>query len=217
MSLVGAYKRIRALERLTEVQAQSLELLAARVVGLSAALETLRQPAADATEERAPAATVRPIAPVLTPPPGAAPTPAMAIPPKSTPKPLTTPPLQPPPAPVPIDERARVSPLPPAAARIDASQARASEIRQQHAAAGGAAGEPPSFSPPMPPDAAPQAPGFDWESLIGVKLFSWIAAVALPLAASSSCAIRSSTAGCSPRFAWRSASSSASGCSSPAS
>jgi uncharacterized membrane protein len=36
--------------------------------------------------------------------------------------------------------------------------------------------------PPPPPPAAPKPP-FDWESLIGVKLFSWIAGIALVLAA----------------------------------
>jgi hypothetical protein len=46
--------------------------------------------------------------------------------------------------------------------------------------------EPPSPPPPTPhpprPTPAPRKP-FDWESLIGVKLFSWIAGIALVLAA----------------------------------
>src|SRR5262245_23603015 len=41
---------------------------------------------------------------------------------------------------------------------------------------------PPPPPPPPPPVAPPKQP-FDWESLIGVKLFSWIAGVALVLAA----------------------------------
>ncbi|MCM2313606.1 MAG: DUF2339 domain-containing protein, partial [Thermoanaerobaculia bacterium] len=38
-------------------------------------------------------------------------------------------------------------------------------------------------SPPSPPLAAPPKQGTDWERFVGVKLFSWIAAVALALAA----------------------------------
>jgi uncharacterized membrane protein len=41
--------------------------------------------------------------------------------------------------------------------------------------------EPPP--PPPPPPLRPPKPPFDWESLIGVKLFSWIAGIALVLAA----------------------------------
>ncbi len=37
--------------------------------------------------------------------------------------------------------------------------------------------------PPPPPAPRPVRPAFDWESLVGVKLFSWIAGVALVLAA----------------------------------
>ncbi|HEX7421341.1 MAG TPA: DUF2339 domain-containing protein, partial [Thermoanaerobaculia bacterium] len=43
---------------------------------------------------------------------------------------------------------------------------------------------PPAFVPPPPPPRpAKVKPAFDWESLVGVKLFSWIAGVALVLAA----------------------------------
>jgi uncharacterized membrane protein len=44
---------------------------------------------------------------------------------------------------------------------------------------------PPSFVPPPPPPPRPAKvkPAFDWESLIGVKLFSWIAGFAFVLAA----------------------------------
>lgn len=41
--------------------------------------------------------------------------------------------------------------------------------------------EPVAVEEPIPP-APPSRPGFDWERLVGVKLFSWIAAVALALA-----------------------------------
>ena len=42
---------------------------------------------------------------------------------------------------------------------------------------------PPSLPPPPPPPPTPPARPFDWESLVGVKLFSWIAGIALVLAA----------------------------------
>ena len=49
---------------------------------------------------------------------------------------------------------------------------------------------PPAFVPPPPPPPPPPPrrpakvkPAFDWESLVGVKLFSWIAGIALVLAA----------------------------------
>ncbi len=38
-------------------------------------------------------------------------------------------------------------------------------------------------APPVPPPPAKPRPGFDWEGLVGVKLFSWIAGIALTLAA----------------------------------
>jgi uncharacterized membrane protein len=43
----------------------------------------------------------------------------------------------------------------------------------------------PPASPPPPPPATPfwKIPSFDWEGLVGVKLFSWIAGIALLLAA----------------------------------
>ena len=43
--------------------------------------------------------------------------------------------------------------------------------------------KPPVFHPPAPPSRSWQLPKFDWESLVGVKLFSWIAGIALLLAA----------------------------------
>jgi len=45
--------------------------------------------------------------------------------------------------------------------------------------------EPEPVAPPPPPvaPAKPPKPPFDWESIIGVKLFSWIAGIALVLAA----------------------------------
>ncbi|HVS30463.1 MAG TPA: DUF2339 domain-containing protein [Thermoanaerobaculia bacterium] len=102
-------------------------------------------------------------APVSSPaPPVVPPTPPMA--PVGTPA-LHPPPEPPPPAPVP--------PPPPSPPPRPAATAAAS---------------PPSPPPPQPPPppAAPAPPAarpFDWESLVGVKLFSWIAGIALVLAA----------------------------------
>ena len=47
------------------------------------------------------------------------------------------------------------------------------------------AAAPPAFvpSPPPPPRPPKVKPAFDWESLVGVRLFSWIAGIALVLAA----------------------------------
>jgi len=42
---------------------------------------------------------------------------------------------------------------------------------------------PPVVPPPVPPSPSWKLPKFDWESLVGVQLFSWIAGVALLLAA----------------------------------
>jgi hypothetical protein len=42
---------------------------------------------------------------------------------------------------------------------------------------------PPSYVPPTPPPPPAPAWSFDWENLVGIKLFSWIAGVALVLAA----------------------------------
>ncbi|HEY0143147.1 MAG TPA: DUF2339 domain-containing protein [Thermoanaerobaculia bacterium] len=42
--------------------------------------------------------------------------------------------------------------------------------------------EPPPPPPAAPPPPVPAKPPFDWESLIGVRLFSWIAGIALVLA-----------------------------------
>src|SRR5262245_2400121 len=42
---------------------------------------------------------------------------------------------------------------------------------------------PPVMPPPAPPRVQPARARFDWEALIGVKLFSWIAGIALVFAA----------------------------------
>src|SRR6266487_648729 len=100
-----------------------------------------------------------------------------------------------PPRPVaaPIQPRAVPSPVPISAA-ASASAGSASAQQGSPTGSGSAGRVPPSFaappsgpppsgpSRPVPP-AQPPRPAFDWESLVGVKLFSWIAGAALALAA----------------------------------
>lgn len=50
------------------------------------------------------------------------------------------------------------------------------------APAAGGPSRPPSGPAGEPPPAPPSTPGFDWERVVGVKLFSWIAGIALVLA-----------------------------------
>lgn len=87
--------------------------------------------------------------------------------------PAAVPPPPPPPAP----------PLPPAAAVPGPPAAPAAPPYPSPPA--GAAPPPPRPAVPRRPPAAPAAPSkpFDWESLVGVKLFSWVAAVMLVVAA----------------------------------
>lgn len=127
------------------------------------------------TREEAPAPPpARPA--VVTPPPVAYPAPAPApplpAPAGAAPVPPAVPPLPAPSAPPPSVSHGL--PAPPVAASTPAP------------------GRPPAVAPPPPrpapprrPPSAPAPPSkpFDWESLIGVKLFSWVAAVALVVAA----------------------------------
>ena len=80
-------------------------------------------------------------------------------------------PAPPPPTPRPAPVVAK-APLPPPPRR-DAAPTAAED--------GGATSRP--APPPPPPPRPPKKPPFDWEALIGVKLFSWIGGVALVLAA----------------------------------
>jgi uncharacterized membrane protein len=103
---------------------------------------------------------------------------AAATPPPPTPivapieRPIETP-AAPPPAPQPPPPKPEpAAPKPPAPVPVQpATQARPKRRAPQ-----------PPPSPPLEP-AASWKPGFDWEGLIGVKLFSWIAGIALVFAA----------------------------------
>ncbi len=146
----------------------ALEALQKRFAALQASLRQLQgiEDKTPTVERPMPAGTESPAAATPPPQPTAAephapPLPTIERPPAETPSPETAP------------EEVVVEAAPPLAA----------------AAKTEAAVEPPAppaeppFTPPPPP--APSGPSkpFDWEGLVGVKLFSWIAGIALVLAA----------------------------------
>lgn len=91
------------------------------------------------------------------------------------PEPVPAPAPQPEPAPAPAPEPEKPAPQPePAPAPLPHP---APEPQPQMAAFT------PYTPPPYTPPPAPAAPRFDFESLVGVKLFSWIAGIALVIAA----------------------------------
>jgi hypothetical protein len=88
-----------------------------------------------------------------------------------------------------LDEAPAVPPAAPTESPGVAPAAVATESAPPASAAAEQAAEaapsPPAAAPPAPPaePAAPPARAFDWESLVGVRLFSWVAGVAFVLAA----------------------------------
>src|SRR5262245_48939268 len=166
--------RLRELQESQERQQRTIDALAKRLDAAeragtvaaparpAAAAARPAAPAAARTLEQAPAATGKPEAPAA--PTAAAPPSAPIDKPKVLPPPIL---VQPPP-------RATVPDR--AAPAILAGQASGASD------AGTPQGPPPPPAPPPPPPAVPHVP-FDWESLVGVKLFSAIAGIALVLAA----------------------------------
>jgi uncharacterized membrane protein len=107
-------------------------------------------------------------------PPATEPLPALDVPP---------PPQVPLPSPLPFQTTV-VAPPPAEAARVAAPPAQPSSAPERSEA--GVAAPAARVPPVPPPPAAPRpAPGrsFDWESLVGVRLFSWMAGVTLLVAA----------------------------------
>ena len=161
--------RIDELEREVETQRDTIGQLNARVYSL--------------TRESGSAATAPPpaAAPAVTAPPPA-PKPAAVVP---TPPPVPT--LKPPPPrpSSPPTERPRTEP------RVERPSTALGTGPSTSLGTGPAAAVPvtprtPADPPPMPPVPPPSetdSSGFDWESLVGVKLFSAIAGIALLLAA----------------------------------
>lgn len=106
---------------------------------------------------------------------------ASATPPAPEPEPV----VPPPPAPEPVPEPAVIAPEPvpePEPIPIPLPE----PVAAFEAMPEPAAPEPPPPPPPPPPPAAPAKPPkppFDWEHLIGVKLFSWLGGIAMVIAA----------------------------------
>lgn len=185
---IGARRRVARLEEEGRRRAQEIETLRANVMKRLAAV---RPPAEEAREaevavaaEAAPAITPSAVKRVEAgrerPTPGARPA---AIPAPA----VRAPAEQKPPA-------APVAALPGAAAEAPHAPpvevpaivaATPAELPAAVRLGGQAPPTSPVFAPPPlpPPEAPAEAGGFDWEGLVGVKLFSWIAGIALVLAA----------------------------------
>ncbi len=177
--------RVSALEKVVADQSAALERLSARVLELRREITTAAQPIAreqpaapaepSAVPTKPPAVTpplVAPPAPVVTPPPVAARPPV--VPPTAPPPVVAPPTAATPPGVTPPVKTPPVAAPPVAAPPLAQSPRQAKKV------------EPPSPPPPRPPvrpPAAPPAAPFDWESLVGVKLFSAIAGIALVFAA----------------------------------
>jgi uncharacterized membrane protein len=158
-----AHDELQHLQVVMENLARSLaELRKSQAAPAAAEPEPAAPPAYAYARSRAPEGTPAP-EPVVTPPVVAIPPPVIPI--AETPQPAIVEPSPPPPLP----------PAPAIEPPIAAGTFEATEPAQA-----------PEVPPPPPPfqprPKAPKAP-FDWESLIGVKLFSWIAGVAFALAA----------------------------------
>jgi hypothetical protein len=177
-----ARARIQALEEVVESQRLELSVISQRLSALT------RPPAADVA---APAAAPGPARAARQEPAVAPIAPVAAVEP---PKPPTAPapPVPVKPAPIAPAAAAPVAPAPATPAPAPVVPAPAAPAARPAAAA---LPTPASAAPPRPPappvrvppppvePPPPPAPAFDWESLVGVKLFSAIAGIALVVAA----------------------------------
>jgi uncharacterized membrane protein len=166
-------RRVAALEALVSEQTAALEQMSALVK------ELRREMRAPTTPTAAPQAP-RPADAAAVPAQPAAVTPPVITPPVVTP--IVSPPTaaEKPQAPAPPRPQAEIGPPMPVAEKPRA------DVEPPRAAAAPPPRPPaihPPPRPPAPPPAAPSGPAFDWESLVGVKLFSAIAGIALVLAA----------------------------------
>jgi hypothetical protein len=184
-------RRIDALEQIVNRQSDEINGLTARLQQLGRAA-VAQPPAAvqrppTAASEQAPTAQPAPSAADIPKPPvpsapgqAAAPPPAAA--PPVTPPTVPVPPVPATPAPVlPPPERAARPPAAPVTRDAATPTRDAAAPRTVPVPAEPGPPSPPRRLPPRPP--GPRVPAFDWENLIGVKLFSGIAGVALVLAA----------------------------------
>jgi len=164
---IGARRRVARLEEEDRRRAQEIEALRANVMKRLAAM---RPPAEEAREAEVPAAPEA--APAITP---------SAIERVEAGRERPTPGARPAAIPAPIVRVPAEEQLP-VPAIVAATPA---ELPAAVRLGGQAAPRSPVFTtpPPPPPEVPAEAGGFDWEGLVGVKLFSWIAGIALVLAA----------------------------------
>jgi uncharacterized membrane protein len=173
-----ARRRLDALETLVAEQRGELD-------ALRLALETLGKRAAGAAPVQAEAEPARTeaVEPVQ---PAPAPEPTLvepAMPEAVAAEPTAEPELPPPPPETPPVHEVS-PPLVSEPAGEPSAPEREPAFVQFEAAASEPSGPPPAAPPPGPPaEEGPREPAFDWESLVGVKLFSAIAGIALVIAA----------------------------------
>jgi hypothetical protein len=195
VALYRTRTRLMLLEQAFGEQKEALGRLTAEVTQLKGAARTRPEAAEPATTPAAPAARPVPAPapaspPIAVPPRPVAPSPVTAPPPMA-PKPAA-PPVPTPSAPIVAAPpgaapRPAAAPRPPAAVPVAAAPAPAAPAVASPPSR--TAGERPALPPrvpprvPPPPPPRPPAPSFDWESLVGVKLFAAFAAIALVIAA----------------------------------
>ncbi len=179
-----ARRRIKELEEQVRLQTEGQADLRRRM----AILERVREMPGPGAAAR-PAAAAQPAAPAAPPAEVAPPVPASAPAPPPAPPPFLTA-VAPPPAAASARTPAAPPPLPPVPQPPPLPRAAAAEPQAVPVAAAPTPPAPPH--PPVPPApprsrlAPPPVPPrkpFDWESLVGVKLFSWIAGILFALTA----------------------------------
>ena len=171
--------QLETLVRVVESQEKEIDDLRARVAALGAAPAAAQAPA-QAPVRPQPTSPAAPVAPAAhVPPPVAVPVPPAV--PRTIPEPRVVE--------RPLPETPRTIPVPPIPARPPALPAVPSPVAAPpvHSAQPPRPPTPPVAPPPPPPPppppSRPAAPAFDWESLVGVKLFSAFAGVAMVIGA----------------------------------
>ncbi|HEV3139849.1 MAG TPA: DUF2339 domain-containing protein, partial [Vicinamibacterales bacterium] len=177
VSLSGVRRRLSQLEEMIATQQNTIDGLTKRLREMktvAAAPATVAAPPTPRAEAASMAPSAAPPKPVVTappPPPIPEPSPAPTPPPIETPAPVAPPPVIATPRPDRVEGPFVSPPKPPAPATAAAATATAPPVRR----------EPPPARPAQPPPPPPKP--FDWEQLIGVKLFSGVAGVAAVIAA----------------------------------
>jgi uncharacterized membrane protein len=153
---------INALSKLRVAQAD-ITLLGQQLGALQRLVADLRRRGAEPEQVPQPVRTSTP-EPIIAPPPQPEPEPVFT----PEPEPMIVPPIPVPPVVIP--------PVPVSTYTVPPAAAASAEPEPQP--------EPePAYTPPPRPPTPPAKPAFDWENLVGIKLFSWIAGIALVLAA----------------------------------